>query len=144
MSATHVVCLVICQDARVHQHHEGYSCSAAIADVSQYASCCKGLPSVDVQSCCLCCFLLQDLHMRLQPLLVFTIDGANYIDAADTKWEIVAAVMHTEGKQQQLVGVALSDCRLMSSAQQLWRSLLLARSQISVIRLLCCQHVAGN
>jgi hypothetical protein len=44
--------------------------------------------------------------MRLQPLLVFTIDGANYIDAADTKWEIVAAVMHTEGKQQQLVSSA--------------------------------------
>ncbi|WIA11310.1 hypothetical protein OEZ85_011433 [Tetradesmus obliquus] len=46
----------------------------------------------------------KDLHTRLQPLLIFTIDGANYIDAADPKWEIVAAVLHAEGKQQQLVG----------------------------------------
>jgi hypothetical protein len=87
-----------------------------------------------------CCFL-QDLHARLQPLLIFMIDGASYIDAADSKWEVVAAVMHTEGKQQ-LVSYALQD-RGMGSAQQLRCSLLLAASQIIVIcRLLCHQHLA--
>jgi hypothetical protein len=63
------------------------------------------------------CFPLQDLHTRLQPLLIFTIDGASYIDAADPKWEIVAAVMHTEGKQQQLVSRALQQGPCLGSAQ---------------------------
>lgn len=42
----------------------------------------------------------QELHGRMQPLLIFTIDGANYIDTSDLKWEVVAAVLERDNKQQ--------------------------------------------
>lgn len=34
----------------------------------------------------------------MEPLLIFTIDGANFIDASDTKWEVVAAVVKHNGR----------------------------------------------
>eukprot|EP00879_Flechtneria_rotunda_P005099 GHRR01005378.1.p1 GENE.GHRR01005378.1~~GHRR01005378.1.p1 ORF type:complete len:390 (+),score=179.45 GHRR01005378.1:231-1400(+) len=49
---------------------------------------------------------MQDLHARFEPLLIFTIDGANFIDADDAKWEVLVAVRETNG-QQQLVGLLL-------------------------------------
>lgn len=42
---------------------------------------------------------LQELHARMEPLLIFTIDGANFLDVADPKWEVVAAVMERNGQQ---------------------------------------------
>lgn len=41
----------------------------------------------------------QELHARMEPLLIFTIDGANFIDVQDPKWEVVAAVMERSGQQ---------------------------------------------
>jgi hypothetical protein len=75
-------------------------------------------------------FALQDLHTRLQPLLIFTIDGANYLDVADPKWEIVAAVSHAEGKQQQLVsGPVVFTCSgCLSYARSLRRLVMKHRS----------------
>lgn len=63
--------------------------------------------------CCICicspccCRLLllllvlqqQELHARLEPLLIFTIDGANFIDVSDDKWEVVVAVVNMRGRQ---------------------------------------------
>jgi hypothetical protein len=40
----------------------------------------------------------QELHARLEPLLIFTIDGANFLEAHDPKWEVVAAVATRAGK----------------------------------------------
>jgi hypothetical protein len=34
----------------------------------------------------------------LEPLLIFTIDGANFIDVSDAKWEVVAAVVQHKGR----------------------------------------------
>lgn len=39
----------------------------------------------------------QDLHGRLEPLLIFTVDGASFIDPEDARWELVAAVMDDGG-----------------------------------------------
>jgi hypothetical protein len=43
--------------------------------------------------------LLQDLHTRLQPLLIFFIDAANFIDDSaggiDQRWELYLAVEST-------------------------------------------------
>eukprot|EP00878_Enallax_costatus_P032718 GHUV01035978.1.p1 GENE.GHUV01035978.1~~GHUV01035978.1.p1 ORF type:complete len:242 (+),score=25.95 GHUV01035978.1:102-827(+) len=41
----------------------------------------------------------KELHARMEPLLVFTIDGANFLDVRDSKWEVVAAVMEKDGQQ---------------------------------------------
>lgn len=46
----------------------------------------------------------------MEPLLIFTIDGANFLDVADPKWEVVAAVMERNG-QQQLVRDGLLQWR---------------------------------
>lgn len=35
---------------------------------------------------------LQALHQRLEPLLLFTIDGANFIDDEDRQWELLLPV----------------------------------------------------
>jgi hypothetical protein len=43
------------------------------------------------------------LHRRLQPLLIFEIDGANYIDPEDDKWELVVAVVAPPGGGPTLV-----------------------------------------
>lgn len=39
----------------------------------------------------------QALHKRLEPLLIFTVDGASFIDPEDERWELVAAVMDDGG-----------------------------------------------
>jgi hypothetical protein len=36
---------------------------------------------------------MQEIHARLEPLMLFTIDGANFIEKDDSKWEVVLAVM---------------------------------------------------
>jgi len=41
---------------------------------------------------------LQALHERLQPILLFFIDGASFIDAADSKWELLLATEHQAGQ----------------------------------------------
>ena len=38
----------------------------------------------------------QELHARLQPLLMFFVDGASFIDAEEREWDLLLAV-HTEG-----------------------------------------------
>ncbi|KAL0047452.1 hypothetical protein WJX82_003744 [Trebouxia sp. C0006] len=43
------------------------------------------------------------LHERLQPFLLFFIDGASFIDAADPKWELLLATEHQAG-QNVVVG----------------------------------------
>lgn len=48
-------------------------------------------------------FCSQALHARFQPLLVFTIDGASYIENTDPKWEVVAAVLQRQGEDDVLV-----------------------------------------
>jgi hypothetical protein len=53
------------------------------------------------------CVLLQELHARLEPLLIFTIDGASFIDAEDPKWEVVAAVMQHNGRPYLVRGSVL-------------------------------------
>ncbi len=51
---------------------------------------------------CRCVFLslflikLQELHRRIEPLVLFTIDGANAIDGADDMWELLLAVLKDE------------------------------------------------
>lgn len=43
---------------------------------------------------------LQELHARMSPLIIFTIDGASHIDRDDPKWEVVAAaVTRPDGRQ---------------------------------------------
>lgn len=37
------------------------------------------------------------LHARLEPLLLFYVDGANYIEADDPKWELLLAVQRING-----------------------------------------------
>lgn len=80
--------------------------NASLSAITSHQQVCHLAPAQRLGAPVLCMHVLQDLHTRLQPLLIFTIDGANYIDAADPKWEIVAAVLHAEGKQQQLVSGA--------------------------------------
>lgn len=60
------------------------------------------------------CARLQELHARLEPLLIFTIDGASFIDADDPKWEVVAAVVQHNGRPYLVRSVLLSQpaCRL--------------------------------
>ncbi|KAI8475068.1 MAG: acyl-CoA N-acyltransferase [Monoraphidium minutum] len=43
------------------------------------------------------------LHARLEPQLIFSVDGASFIDPEDEKWELVAAIMDG-GAGQLLVG----------------------------------------
>jgi histone acetyltransferase 1 len=47
---------------------------------------------------------MQELHARLEPLLVFTIDGANFLDVEDPKWEVVAAVVTRGGRPYMVRG----------------------------------------
>jgi histone acetyltransferase 1 len=37
--------------------------------------------------------------------MVFTIDGASFLDKDDPQWEVVLAVKQVEGQQQSLVGI---------------------------------------
>ena len=39
---------------------------------------------------------MQALHARMQPLLLFFIDGANLIDPKEPEWDLLLA-MHTKG-----------------------------------------------
>jgi hypothetical protein len=52
---------------------------------------------------------MQDLHARLQPLLIFFIDAANFIDdgagGVDPRWELYTAV-ETTAAGQIIVSVA--------------------------------------
>lgn len=41
---------------------------------------------------------LQDLHARLQPFLLFFIDGASFIEADDSKWELLLATEQRAGQ----------------------------------------------
>ncbi|DBA71639.1 TPA: putative uncategorized biosynthetic cluster [Trebouxia sp. C0005] len=41
---------------------------------------------------------LKDLHERLQPFLLFFIDGASFLDADDPKWELLLATEHQAGR----------------------------------------------
>ena len=42
---------------------------------------------------------MQALHSRLQPFLLFFIDGASFIDAEDTKWELLVATEQHAGQE---------------------------------------------
>ena len=42
---------------------------------------------------------MQALHSRLQPFLLFFIDGASFIDAEDTKWELLVATEQRAGQE---------------------------------------------
>ena len=42
---------------------------------------------------------MQDLHARLQPFLLFFIDGASFIDEDDPKWEVVLATEQHAGQE---------------------------------------------
>jgi len=78
---------------------------------------------------------MQELHARLQPLLIFTIDGANYIDVNDPKWEVVAAVQSAnsdqgQAQEQQLVSdhhpamVLAACCALLLPACAPWQPIM--------------------
>ena len=41
---------------------------------------------------------MQDLHARMQPFLLFFIDGASFIDEDDAKWEFLLAVEERAGQ----------------------------------------------
>ena len=45
--------------------------------------------------CLYCAFRVRnkELHRRVEPLLIFTVDGASFVDAEDARWEVVAAVL---------------------------------------------------
>lgn len=42
---------------------------------------------------------MQALHSRLQPFLLFFIDGASFIDTEDTKWELLVATQQHAGRE---------------------------------------------
>lgn len=42
---------------------------------------------------------LQALHCRLQPFLLFFIDGASFIDAEDNRWELLVATEQHNGRE---------------------------------------------
>ena len=50
---------------------------------------------------------LQDLHARLQPLLIFFIDASNFIDDGDgnidARWELYLGVEELEGGHHVIV-----------------------------------------
>ncbi|KAK9917560.1 hypothetical protein WJX75_005792 [Coccomyxa subellipsoidea] len=48
---------------------------------------------------------VRDLHARLQPLLMFFVDGASFIDAEEREWDFLLAV-HTEGDCITIAGYA--------------------------------------
>ena len=50
-------------------------------------------------------YLLQGLHERLDPLLLFFIDGACLIDNNDLKWELLLAVQEGEAGGHTVVRV---------------------------------------
>ena len=62
-----------------------------------------------VYTCDAC--LVQELHARIQPLLLFYVDGASYIDAEDPDWMLFLAVK-TQGDAKVVVRL-LSAWRLM-------------------------------
>ena len=41
---------------------------------------------------------MQDLHAKMQPFLLFFIDGASFIDEDDAKWELLLAVEGSAGQ----------------------------------------------
>lgn len=41
---------------------------------------------------------MQEVHARLQPFLLFFIDGASYIDEDDPKWELLLVLEQQEGQ----------------------------------------------
>ena len=45
---------------------------------------------------------VQALHARMQPLLLFYIDGARLIDSSDPEWDMLLAV-HTKGDEITVV-----------------------------------------
>ncbi len=48
--------------------------------------------------------LPQALHQRLEPLLLFTIDGANFIDDHDRQWELLLPVARAADGGCMVVG----------------------------------------
>lgn len=53
--------------------------------------------------------VVQDLHARLQPLLMFFVDGASFINAEEREWDFLLAV-HTEGDCITIVSLPLEPC----------------------------------
>ena len=49
--------------------------------------------------------VLQALHSRLQPFLLFFIDGASYIDAEDPNWELLLATEQEASGREHVVGI---------------------------------------
>lgn len=47
-----------------------------------------------------------DYHKRMQLLMFMHIDGANFIDSTDTRWELFAVLEHVKGVPRYLVGYA--------------------------------------
>lgn len=41
-------------------------------------------------------YCLQDLHARMEPLLLFFVDGASAIDTKEPEWDLLLAI-HREG-----------------------------------------------
>lgn len=54
---------------------------------------------------------MQALHLRLQPFLLFFIDGASFIDAEDMRWELLLATEQHEG-QETVVRAPANPCLL--------------------------------
>jgi hypothetical protein len=50
----------------------------------------------------------QELHARLQPLLLFFIDGASVIDLEDEDWDLLLAVQTSAGKAPVVVSAQVS------------------------------------
>lgn len=47
-----------------------------------------------------------DYHKRMQFLMFMHIDGANFIDSTDTRWELFAVIEHVDGVPRYLAGYA--------------------------------------
>lgn len=43
---------------------------------------------------------LQDMHARMQPLLLFFVDAASVIDQEDEDWDLLLAVQQQDGRPQ--------------------------------------------
>ena len=50
----------------------------------------------------------QTLHSRLEPLLLFFVDGASAIDPEEDAWDLLLAVKHVNGQPRVVGGQRLS------------------------------------
>ena len=62
---------------------------------------------------------VQALHARMQPLLLFFIDGANLIDSKEPEWDLLLAV-HTKGEAVTVVCSVLSSSISLACVQDMF------------------------